>query len=123
LQGQLIKYKTDPDSIGATAAAVESTRAGGVRPEQFWRDVKPHAPELAEVAQVLLAIPPASATSERVYSAVGRVWGTSRSRLTNTRVRKLLFIYFSRKALLRDGAAVDADDFAAFEQWLTSLDD
>ena len=31
------------------------------------------------------------------------------------------FIYFNRKALLRDGAAVDADDFAAFEEWLFSL--
>jgi hypothetical protein len=37
-------------------------------------------------------------------------------------VRKLLFIYFNRKALLRDGAAVQADDFAAFEEWLDSLE-
>jgi hypothetical protein len=37
-------------------------------------------------------------------------------------VRKLLCIDLNRKALLQDGAAVDEDDFAAFEDWLTSLD-
>jgi hypothetical protein len=29
-------------------------------------------------------------------------------------VRKLLFVYFNRRALLRDGAARSADDFDAF---------
>ena len=70
---------------------------------------------------MLLVIPPASATSERVYSAVGRVWDPSRSRLTNSRVRKVLFVYFNRKALLRDGDARNADDFAAFQEWLESI--
>jgi hypothetical protein len=65
--------------------------------------------------------PPASATSERLFSAVGRVWDSSRSRLTNSRVRKLLFVYFTRQALLRDGQAREADDFAAFQDWLESI--
>lgn len=43
------------------------------------------------------------------------------SRLTNNRVRKLLFEYFNRKALLRDGDARNADDFAAFQEWLESI--
>jgi hypothetical protein len=33
----------------------------------------------------------------------------------------LLFVYFNRKALLRDGAARSADDFAAFQEWLESI--
>jgi hypothetical protein len=67
----------------------------------------------SKVARILLATPPAFATSERVYSAVGRVWMASRSRMTSSRVRKLLCFFLKRKALLRDGAAVDADGFAA----------
>ena len=70
---------------------------------------------------LVLCLFPHAATSERVYSAVGRVWDPSRSRLTNSRVRKLLFVYFNRKALLRDGDARNADDFAAFQEWLESI--
>lgn len=66
-----MKYKNEPERLGATNAAVEATRTGGVKPEAFWLDLKPHAPELAHVSQMLLIIAPASATNERVYSAVG----------------------------------------------------
>lgn len=120
-QAQLIKYRTQPESIGASAAGLAATRTEGVTPEKFWQDLEPHVPELSTVARMLLVIPPASATSERVFSAVGRVWDPQRSRLTNTRVNKLLFIYFNSRALERDGSARDADDFAAFVSWLCSL--
>lgn len=40
--------------------------------------------------------------------------------MTHPRVKKLLFIYF-RRALLRNGAAHEADDFAALADWLESL--
>lgn len=89
-------------------------------PELFWRDLTQHAPELSRVACMLLVIPPASATSERLFSAVGQVWAPHRSRLINARVNKLLFIYFNSRALARDGATRDADDFAAFAEWLCS---
>jgi hypothetical protein len=121
MQAQLMKYKVQPDSIGATAEAVQATVSHQVLPEDFWKSLEQQAPELSKVARMLLVIPPASATSERVYSAVGRVWDPSRSRLTNSRVRKLLFVYFNRKALLRDGDARNADDFAAFQEWLESI--
>lgn len=114
LEAQLNKYKINPGSIGVTAAAVAAARTHGVRPELSWQSVKQFAPQLAVVAQVLLSITPASGTSERVFS-VGCVWNTSRNRLSNTRVRKLLVIWV--KTLLRDGPAVDADDLAAFERW------
>jgi hypothetical protein len=125
LQAQLILYKSEPEKIGITPAAVQTTISGDtiVKPEVFWRDLKPHCPELSKVAQMLLAIPPASATSERVYSSVGNVWSSKRSRMTNSRVKKLLFIYFNRRALQRDGAAREADDLAAFADWLESLDE
>jgi hypothetical protein len=93
----------------------------GVAPETFWADVQHSCAELSKVACMLLSIPPASATSERVFSAVGQVWDTGRSRMTSKRVRKLLFIYFNRKALSRDGAVRDAEDFAAYVQWLDSV--
>jgi hypothetical protein len=80
-------------------------------------------PELSKIARMVLVIPPASATSERVYSAIGRVWDSSRSRLTSTRVRKLLFVYFNRRALLRDGEARSTEDFQAFVEWLSSIPD
>jgi hypothetical protein len=51
------------------------------------------------------------------------VWDSSRSTLTSTRVRKLLFVYFNRKALERDGATRSADDFAATQEWLESIDE
>ena len=120
MQAQLMKYKVQPSSIGATEEAIKATNMG-VLPEQFWKALEPQAPELSKLARMLLVIPPASASSERLFSAVGRVWDCSRSRLTNNRVRKLLFVYFNRKALLRDGQARDADDFAAFQEWMESI--
>jgi hypothetical protein len=120
----LARSRHDVEGSGGASKKQKTSqpRTAGVRPEQLWQSLEACAAGLSKVAQVLLAIPPASATSERVYSAVGRVWNTSHSRLSSTRVRKLLFIYFNRKALLRDGAAVQADDFAAFEEWLDSLE-
>ena len=56
-----------------------------------------------------------------MISAVGRVWDCSRSRMTSTRVRKLLFIYFNSKALSRDGAVRDAEDFDKYQEWLDSI--
>jgi hypothetical protein len=43
--------------------------------------------------------------------------------MTSTRVCKLLFIYFNRKALSREGAVRDAEDFAAYVKWLDSLNE
>jgi hypothetical protein len=123
LQAQLTKYKVAPSQIGATEFALQSTITGGVSPEMFWKERQQHAPELAKVALMVLTIPPASASSERVFSAVGRIWDTSRTRLATQRVRKMLYIYFNRKALLRDGAVRSADDFAAFQEWLESIPD
>jgi hypothetical protein len=123
LQAQLTKYNVAPAQIGATEFAVQSTITGGVSPEMFWKERQQHAPELAKVALMVLTIPPASASSERVFSAVGRIWDTSRTRLATQRVRKMLYIYFNRRALLRDGAVRSADDFAAFQEWLESMPD
>ena len=124
MQAQLMLYKNDPDKIGAKATAVAATLTGGgltVSPVMFWKDISHSCAELSKVARMLLFIPPASATSERVFSAVGRVWDCSRSRMTSTRVRKLLFIYFNSKALSRDGAVRDAEDFAKYQEWLDSI--
>lgn len=72
VQAQLILYKQQLHKIGATDAAVKATLVGkpAVAPEVFWKNLQPHCPELAPVAQMLLVIIPASATSERVYSSV-----------------------------------------------------
>ncbi|WIA33014.1 hypothetical protein OEZ86_006171 [Tetradesmus obliquus] len=122
-KGQLMNYKSRPREIGITPAAVAATQTAGVAPETFWTDISHSCAELSEVARMLLSIPPTSATSERVFSAVSQVWDTGRSRMTSARVRKLLFIYFNRKALIRDGAVRDAEDFAAYVKWLDSLND
>lgn len=114
-----MKYKSAPASIGASEAAFAATRQG-VTPEVFWADIAAHVPELSTVARRLLVIPPASATSERLFSAVGQVWDSQRSRLTNARVNKLLFIYFNSRALERNGASRDATDWQAFVDWLCS---
>uniref|UniRef100_A0A383W273 HAT C-terminal dimerisation domain-containing protein n=1 Tax=Tetradesmus obliquus TaxID=3088 RepID=A0A383W273_TETOB len=120
-KGQLMKYKSRPREIGITPAAVAATQTAGVAPETFWTDISHSCAELSEVARMLLSIPPSSATSERVFSAVSQVWDTGRSCMASARVRKLLFIYFNRKALSRDGAVRDAEDFAAYVKWLDSL--
>ncbi|WIA41395.1 hypothetical protein OEZ86_004981 [Tetradesmus obliquus] len=120
-KGQLMNYKSRPREIGITPAAVAATQTAGVAPETFWTDISHSCAELSEVARMLLSIPPTSATSERVFSAVSQVWDTGRSCMASARVRKLLFIYFNRKALSRDGAVRDAEDFAAYVKWLDSL--
>jgi hypothetical protein len=80
LQAQLIKYKSKPQEIGISPSAVAATQAAGVEPETFWADISHSCAELSKVARMLLSIPPASATSERVFSAVCQVWDTGRSR-------------------------------------------
>uniref|UniRef100_A0A383W2G9 HAT C-terminal dimerisation domain-containing protein n=1 Tax=Tetradesmus obliquus TaxID=3088 RepID=A0A383W2G9_TETOB len=100
-KGQLMNYKSRPREIGITPAAVAATQTAGVAPETFWTDISHSCAELSEVARMLLSIPPSSATSERVFSAVSQVWDTGRSCMASARVRKLLFIYFNRKALSR----------------------
>ena len=102
---------------------LDAAAAGKTAPEDFWKFLGPHAPELSRVARMLLVIPPASASSERVFSAAGLLWTPHRSKLLNDRVRKLLFIYFNRRALKRDGAVRDAEDWVSFEEWLDSIEE
>lgn len=124
VQAQLIMYLQQPGNIGVTPELLDTVRHG-VSPEGFWQHLGElgHAFELSQIAHKLLTIPPSSASSERLFSAVGRLWDASRCRLKDHRVRKLLFIYFNRRALLRDGAARSADDFDAFVEWLASIPD
>ncbi len=102
-----------PLSVRGPVPAIEGT----LPPSR--KSIEQFCPELSKVAQQLLCVPPSSATSERVYSCVARVWCDLRSRLTHERVQKLLYIYFNRRALKRDGAA--ADDWEEFEEWLCNV--
>jgi len=112
-------YDVQPQQLAITSAAVEAVRKGAVSPGVFWKSIKQRCPELSTVAQMLLCVPPSSASSERVYNSVARVWSDLRSRLTHDRVQKLLYIYFNKRALQRDGAA--AYDWEEFQEWLCNV--
>lgn len=105
LQADFIKWCQAPAAIGITSDLLASLQHG-VSADAFWRHLYElgGVQQLARIALMLLAISPSSASSERVYSAAGRLWEAERSRLTSERVRKLLFVYFNRRALLRRGA-------------------
>jgi hypothetical protein len=73
---------------------------------------------------MLLAIPPASlsATSKRVYSAMAPSLQRKPQPNDQQPSAQAASLTSNSKALLQDGAAVDEDEFAAFEEWLTSLE-
>jgi hypothetical protein len=60
---------------------------------------------------------------EKISAKQGSYVNMMEDDMTSTRVRKLLFIYFNRKALSREGAVRDAEDFAAYVKWLDSLNE
>lgn len=118
-QTSLIFYKVQPEQIGLTEHKLNAAKS--MPPTLVWRDVESTCPELSAAAQLLLAIPPTTASSERVFSNVGYLWSDMRSRLSPQRLRKLLYIYFNRRALMRDGSARGAEEFERFDEWLTTF--
>lgn len=65
----------------------------------WWKCFGSKTKHLQEVALAVLNIPTSSAASERCWSAMGNVHTTTRNRLTDERVDKLVYCYFNERML------------------------
>lgn len=61
-------------------------------PLTWWRNNQHHFPSLLQLALDYLAVPPSSVTSERMFSAAGRLVSKARSRLSSKNVDMMLFL-------------------------------
>lgn len=68
-------------------------------PLVWWLNHKDDYPRLSKVAQAYLAIPASSVSSERLFSAAGRVVTKNRSRLTSRNVNAILFLNKNQQRL------------------------
>ena len=59
---------------------------------KFWEEQKVSYPKLAKLARWILAIPPSSASSERVFSCSGRAYEERRSRLSPESLDATVFL-------------------------------
>lgn len=123
---QLLDWQACPSAAVGSKALWSLVESGDMRPQDMWQwvlDNNPAFKELATAATMLLDIVPTSASVERTFSAFGNVCTPDRARLTCERVRMLTYIYVNSKAVLRDGAAMSADDVRGLYEWLRALED
>lgn len=70
----------------------EPTIAADENPLEWWRKHQLIYPTLAALAKAYLATPPSSASSERMFSVVAKIYNKSRNSLRDFRIEMLLFI-------------------------------
>ena len=68
-------------------------------PLQWWQMKEPQYPNLAKVAWKYLCIPATSASSERVFSVAGLASHDRRSRISPTKLDKVIFINKNMKGV------------------------
>jgi len=60
----------------------------------FWKEKSSLYPNIAQIAKLILAIPPTSVPCERVFSDAGNIVVTAkRTQLDHSKVESLLFVY------------------------------
>jgi KRAB domain-containing zinc finger protein len=58
----------------------------------FWKANKASVPTLAKFARSILCIPASSASSERLFSAAGKIISSSRTKISSSRAEQLIYI-------------------------------
>ncbi|KAF8382762.1 hypothetical protein PRIPAC_71904 [Pristionchus pacificus] len=101
--------------------ALSSDLSEDVDPCLFWRQHAYKFPRLAVIARSLLAIPPSSIDSERLFSTVGLITAnTRRSRISAATLKKLIFIAaFCQREKLRFN---DIAEFGQFSDELSAVE-
>jgi hypothetical protein len=91
LRDQLVAYNAGVGGVWV-AAFKPSNLTPATSPTAFWQPLRAHAAELAELALVMHSIVPHSASSERVFSAMGWFQSSRRGCLAVSTTAKLTTI-------------------------------
>lgn len=88
------EYSASNDGNGDEVALYTSLPVVDIAadPLIWWKENRRHFPNLLELALDYLAVPPSSVSSERMFSAAGRLVSKARSRLSSKNVDMMLFL-------------------------------